>query len=85
MITTKDLRVCFADGSSIAYSDLRFENGQTYALLGASGCGKSTLLNLLAGVLTPTSGVVEIDGQISGVLYSDSAPQRRGRRARLFG
>ena len=63
MITTKDLCARFPDGSAIRYSDLRFENGQTYALLGASGCGKSTLLNLLAGVLTPASGVVEIDGQ----------------------
>ena len=63
MITTKDLRMRFSDGSAIRYDDLRFENGRTYALLGASGCGKSTLLNLLAGVLTPASGVVEIDGQ----------------------
>ena len=63
MITTKDLRMRFSDGSAIRYDDLRFENGRTYALLGASGCGKTTLLNLLAGVLTPASGVVEIDGQ----------------------
>ncbi|MBQ6373736.1 MAG: ATP-binding cassette domain-containing protein [Clostridia bacterium] len=63
MIKTKDLCARFADGSAIRYSDLCFENGQSYALLGASGCGKSTLLNLLAGVLTPASGAVEIDGQ----------------------
>ena len=63
MITTKDVRMRFPDGSAIRYSDLCFENGQSYALLGASGCGKSTFLNLLAGVLTPASGTVEIDGQ----------------------
>ena len=66
MITTKDLYVRFADGSAIRYGDLRFEDGQTYALLGASGCGKSTFLNLLAGVLSPTSGSVAIDGQEAG-------------------
>lgn len=65
MIKTKDLRVRFADGSAIRYGDLCFETGRAYALLGASGCGKSTLLNLLAGVLTPASGAVEIDGAVA--------------------
>ena len=63
MITTKDLRVRFSDGSGIRYDDVRFEDGQSYALLGASGCGKSTFLNLLAGILTPAEGSVEIDGE----------------------
>ena len=50
-------------------------------------CGEMTVEGeeLHVGVLDIERGVVEIDGQISGVLYSDSAPQRRGRRARLFG
>ena len=63
MITTKDLMMQFPDGTAIRYDDLRFEDGRSYALLGASGCGKSTLLNLLAGILTPSDGVIEIDGQ----------------------
>ena len=63
MITTKNLIKCFPDGSAIRYGDLTFETGRTYALLGASGCGKTTLLNLLAGVLSPTEGSVEIDGE----------------------
>nr|WP_232511957.1 ABC transporter ATP-binding protein [Herbaspirillum sp. meg3] len=43
--------------------DLEFERGQLVALLGPSGCGKSTLLRLLAGLETPDSGRVEIDGK----------------------
>ena len=32
-------------------------------LLGASGCGKSTLLNMIAGILSPESGSIEIGGE----------------------
>ena len=63
MIQLHDLSLKFSDGSGIAYRDTGFESGKSYVLLGASGCGKSTLLNLIAGVLSPTAGSIEIDGQ----------------------
>lgn len=37
--------------------------GEYVAIMGPSGCGKSTLLHLLGGLLTPTSGRIEIDGE----------------------
>ena len=43
--------------------NLRIEAGQTVALLGASGSGKSTLLKIVAGLETPESGRVWLDGQ----------------------
>src|SRR5690606_36142505 len=43
--------------------ELRVEEGETLAILGPSGCGKTTVLNLLAGFLTPTSGVARCAGQ----------------------
>jgi ABC-type lipoprotein export system ATPase subunit len=42
--------------------DLTVSEGETIALLGPSGAGKSTLLWLLAGLLKPTAGVVEVCG-----------------------
>ena len=36
--------------------------GEFVALVGPSGCGKSTILNMIGGLVTPSSGSVEIDG-----------------------
>jgi NitT/TauT family transport system ATP-binding protein len=37
--------------------------GSFVAIVGPSGCGKSTLLNITAGLLTPSSGAVRVEGQ----------------------
>lgn len=42
--------------------DLQVEEGEFVALVGANGSGKSTLLRLMAGLVHPVSGRVEIDG-----------------------
>lgn len=62
MIELQGLSMRFPNEKDIRYRDLTFREGESYVLLGASGCGKSTLLNMIAGILTPGTGSVVIDG-----------------------
>ncbi|NRT56395.1 ABC transporter ATP-binding protein [Sphaerotilus uruguayifluvii] len=52
-------------GTFVALRDINLEvaRGEFISLIGHSGCGKSTLLNLVAGLTTPTSGVLLLDGR----------------------
>jgi len=47
---------------AVADLSLEIPSGQFAAVIGLSGCGKSTLLRLAAGLLTPTSGSLALDG-----------------------
>jgi NitT/TauT family transport system ATP-binding protein len=46
----------------LAPTSLTLEVSELVSIVGPSGCGKSTLLNIVAGLITPTSGSVFLDG-----------------------
>jgi ABC-2 type transport system ATP-binding protein len=48
--------------------DLEVDAGVTLGIIGANGSGKSTTLKLLAGILRPTSGTVEVQGRVASLL-----------------
>jgi len=54
-----------ASGDVVALSplDLVIPDGRFVSIIGPSGCGKSTLFNIIAGLQTPTSGAVMIEGE----------------------
>ena len=62
--------------------NLRFEAGETVAIVGASGSGKSTLLSILAGLDTPSQGAVRLLGQD---LFALSEDDRAAVRAQKMG
>lgn len=66
----------FGDAVALGPIDLRIEAGKTTVLIGLSGSGKSTILRLISGLLQPTTGWIEIDGE---KLTRDKLPDLRRR------
>ena len=62
--------------------DFTLNKGETAAIVGASGSGKSTLLSIVAGLDTPTSGTVHIDGVD---LFAMDEDQRAALRSQKVG
>lgn len=63
MISLKNLTFAYRRTNPVIDNmSLDVESGLVYGLLGPNGAGKSTLLYLIAGLLTPTSGSVELNG-----------------------
>ncbi len=53
----------FKDVKAVDNISLVVDDGDFLVLLGPSGCGKTTLLRMIAGLLDPTSGTLELDGR----------------------
>jgi multiple sugar transport system ATP-binding protein len=63
-VETRRLVKHFDGLAAVAGIDLPVREGEFLVLLGPSGCGKTTLLRMIAGLETPTSGDVLIDGKV---------------------
>ena len=66
-LSIESLRVTYATArghlTALENLSLTVRDGEFVAVLGPSGCGKSTLLNIASGLLSPTRGTVQIQGQ----------------------
>lgn len=84
MLTIEHLRKTFAGSqrrSVLQDVSLSIAAGEYVAIMGESGAGKSTLLNLIAGLDTPDSGRIFLDG--TDVATLDDAARTQLRRAKL--
>ena len=61
-MVSKSFRAKTGAVHALQKADLTINEGEFVCLVGPSGCGKSTLLNLIAGLDTPDSGKVAMDG-----------------------
>ncbi len=62
-IQIKALSKEFNGFKAVDQINLDINKGELFAILGGSGCGKSTLLRMLAGLETPSSGKILLDGE----------------------
>ncbi len=80
---TKTFKVDARDGGFTALDRLTFdvEPGQIVGIVGRNGAGKSTLLKILARILAPTSGRVELHGRVGSLLEVGTGfhPELSGR------
>ncbi len=64
IVEIKDLNLVYhsENGETAAVKDLSLciNEGEFVSIVGPSGCGKSTILSMLAGLLEPTSGHIDI-------------------------
>ena len=67
MITIDRLTLSYGRQQVLKDCSLRVETGSRVALMGPSGCGKTSLINVIAGLLTPDSGKVSVNGKVSYV------------------
>ena len=83
MIRIEQLEFAYPDSEfALSVPALRVDASETVAIVGPSGTGKSTLLNLIAGVLGPGAGRIEVDEtEVSALSDRDG----RAFRARTIG
>jgi ABC-type polysaccharide/polyol phosphate transport system ATPase subunit len=53
---------------ALRHVSLRLLHGESLAVIGPNGAGKSTLLQVLAGIIRPSEGVIDVRGKVSGLL-----------------
>ena len=83
MISVEDLSFRYGDTSfRLRVPEFSLQENERVAIVGPSGSGKTTLLNLIAGILTPEAGKIDVAG-IDVAQLSDA--QRRRLRASTIG
>jgi len=68
MISVRGLAHRYGAVEALRLPEWKVAQGERWLVLGRSGCGKSTLLHVLAGLVHPTEGEVEVSGENLGRL-----------------
>ena len=83
MLKTQSVFFAYNEQTEFRFPDIELAPGENLLVLGESGIGKTTLLHLLAGLLQPKSGSVELMGTMFHELSSARLDRFRGRHIGL--
>lgn len=63
VLRVQQLAFAYGDSFQLSLPEFSLAVGERVALIGPSGCGKTTFLHLVAGILTPSAGSIEVLGE----------------------
>jgi putative ABC transport system ATP-binding protein len=85
LVQATDVHLSFGQTPALRGATVSITAGEVLAVMGPSGSGKSTLLHCLAGILTPDSGEIHVDGRrIDTLPEKDRSALRRDRFGFVF-
>ena len=62
VLRSRSLTKRYGDKVAVDALDLSLERGRIYGLIGRNGAGKTTVMRMICGLVTPTSGDIELFG-----------------------
>lgn len=84
MVTTQNLAYSYENGAKLTFPDIALIPGEHLLVIGPSGVGKTTLLYLLAGLLPPLQGTIDIAGSELNSLTRKELDKFRGNHIGLI-
>ncbi len=79
LLSATNLTYQYGNGPLLSFPDLTLAAGEVLLILGPSGCGKTTLLHLLAGLLPPRTGQIQLTGHLYDHARLAALDRIRGR------
>lgn len=84
MIKIDDLTISFGQHVVLQNINLQIQKNMITTIVGESGCGKSVLMKAIEGLIVPTSGSIQIDGENLMEQNRDGVKRIRKKMAMLF-
>lgn len=78
-LALRNIRHAYNGHLVLQLPELTLQPGEHCLVLGPSGSGKTTLLHIMAGLLTPTQGTVQVAGKDLGAMKASERDRFRGR------
>lgn len=78
VVTAHDVTVSYGRSPAVRSASITVARGEIHAVMGRNGAGKTTLLHTIAGIHTPTSGLIQIDNKSPHAMKGSALVQHIG-------